>query len=342
METNDFIISHGKCSDGLSAAHILQSICSAKDKDVYFLEHSQDDIAELESKGFWQRVNEVNCQTRDYFYIYIADYCPDISTLKRLLAEVDKARVVILDHHKTAYDDIHSEEYQSLINEYQHRIELYFDMRFSGATLAWLYVYEISTLQMIVNDEDKSTPSYKMEVYKTLPTWLRYVMSRDIWQWVEDDAKPFADVFKNYCTTLADMREYFPLDNPLVCLESVEMMVKEGHLYRKMLEGQLALMLKTGRKEVIRLPNRLKKVEVFAINLPAIFSSDAAEYLFSRHSDIDIVLAYRILDNKVVDFSLRSRTGVDCSVIAKAFGGGGHPQASGFKIPLELLYGFFK
>jgi nanoRNase/pAp phosphatase (c-di-AMP/oligoRNAs hydrolase) len=40
--------------------------------------------------------------------------------------------------------------------------------------------------------------------------------------------------------------------------------------------------------------------------------------------------------------SLRSNGGYDVSVIAKAFGGGGHKNAAGFEVPVTTLLGWLK
>ena len=44
----------------------------------------------------------------------------------------------------------------------------------------------------------------------------------------------------------------------------------------------------------------------------------------------------------VAKCSLRSNGGYDVSTIAKVFGGGGHRNAAGFEVPIDVLLGWLK
>lgn len=58
------------------------------------------------------------------------------------------------------------------------------------------------------------------------------------------------------------------------------------------------------------------------------FTSELGHYILDT-TDFNIVVLINLKDRKV---SLRSKPNVDCSKIAKTYGGGGHPQASGFEL----------
>jgi len=58
------------------------------------------------------------------------------------------------------------------------------------------------------------------------------------------------------------------------------------------------------------------------------YHSELGHYLLNKFG-ANIVFIVNPRDMKV---SLRSRKDVDCSVIARSYGGGGHPQASGFQL----------
>jgi len=63
--------------------------------------------------------------------------------------------------------------------------------------------------------------------------------------------------------------------------------------------------------------------------------SEVADELLTRHPQARFAAYYLDRADGLRQWGMRSREDFDCSVIAKAFGGGGHKQASGFtqKIP---------
>jgi len=71
---------------------------------------------------------------------------------------------------------------------------------------------------------------------------------------------------------------------------------------------------------------------VAVANLPYTLSSDAGHKLLANLPGADFAAVYYIDSDGYLVFSLRSRKdGPDVSKIAESFGGGGHPNASGFR-----------
>lgn len=71
--------------------------------------------------------------------------------------------------------------------------------------------------------------------------------------------------------------------------------------------------------------------EVMVVNCPSFFASDVAGYLAENYPPFGVTYYD---SSGCRNFSLRSRSSFDVSDIARKFGGGGHPQAAGFKVPL--------
>lgn len=72
------------------------------------------------------------------------------------------------------------------------------------------------------------------------------------------------------------------------------------------------------------------------INLPYVFAeqytSELGNYIL-QNIEIPVIAIINMKNNKV---SFRSQKYFDCSIIAKYYGGGGHPQASGFELGGDL------
>lgn len=97
-------------------------------------------------------------------------------------------------------------------------------------------------------------------------------------------------------------------------------------------------------EEKVNLEELLSSAKTFSVGKHSITigfgkrlqSTAACEALMSKSgSDISVFVNY--LEERC---SLRSKSGVDCSYIAKAMGGNGHPQAGGFASPSSEYTGF--
>jgi nanoRNase/pAp phosphatase (c-di-AMP/oligoRNAs hydrolase) len=74
-----------------------------------------------------------------------------------------------------------------------------------------------------------------------------------------------------------------------------------------------------------------QNMEIPLVNTPILVSETCHALLEDeRYADYPFVAAWFVDNRNQVNYSLRSRSNFDCSQIAKQYGGGGHPQASGF------------
>ena len=83
---------------------------------------------------------------------------------------------------------------------------------------------------------------------------------------------------------------------------------------------------------------KIAGIEVWGASLPYTLTSDAG-HLMASEGEPFAACYWDTPDGRV--FSLRSHdTGADVSAIAKQYGGGGHPRASGFRVPLSEIAQF--
>lgn len=239
----------------------------------------------------------------------------DFSYKRPVLDEMAKvaASILILDHHKTAAEDLagltapfgptwkrHMDNvYQDSCEGVNPSVYAQFDMARSGAGIAWDFFF----------------PNEKR------PRLINHIEDRDLWKFALHGTREIqANVFS------------YPYD---------------FDIWDKLFDGDPAVMIAEGaaieRKhhkdiaELVGVSRRMLKIGghvVPAANLPYTLTSDAGNLMAEGHP-----FAACYMDTpKGRVFSLRSREGgADVSEIAKQYGGGGHKNAAGFTIPFERL-----
>ncbi len=178
---------------------------------------------------------------------------------------------------------------------------IYIDTSRSGAVLAWTHFH----------------PD------KPVPRLLRYIQARDLWKWDEPNARDFLawlDVQEIDFARWDEIARFSPAQYDQACLE--------GRWMNEKFEALCGEILKTAA------PVRLVGVEGLMVNASKAFASDVGSLLAHRSGTFGLV--WRVEDNEV-RCSLRSVAPFSVRELAEQFGGGGHPQASGFGLGLEQL-----
>lgn len=280
--TPDVCIYHHPCADGFGAAYSV-----------------------------WKRFgNLVNFQPRQYGSfppncrdknVLIVDFSFPKDVIESL---AEKARqVVILDHHKTAMEDLSGFPKIGIDEDPSDRGEkilVHFDMNRSGASLAWRFCHKTNW-----------TPSI-----------ISYIEDRDLWLHSLPDTKEINIAIASY-----DMD--FELWDRLA----------EGNLDEIVHEGKAILRHSTKVCKAIASSATVGGWEGFdgvpVVNCPSIYSSDVGNYLLSVYPKAPFSVCYNV-NGPMTVFSLRSDDSrLDVSEICKRFGGGGHRNAAGFKIVKE-------
>jgi oligoribonuclease NrnB/cAMP/cGMP phosphodiesterase (DHH superfamily) len=223
--------------------------------------------------------------------VYMVDFSYKRPVLKELLAKA--AFITIIDHHASAEKDL-----DGLMNEFEN-VRTVFDMAHSGAALTW-------------------------EVFhagKPAPYFVRVVEDRDLWLFNLPDTRSLCNVIFSYDYSFPKWNEFsYDLEDPLA---RNGMLVQGDAIERK------------ASKDTFELTKALKErmviggQEVWAVNLPYTFASDAGHLLSEGQP---FAATYWKQPNGWY-FGLRSKPdGLDVSEIAKQYGGGGHKNSAGFNI----------
>lgn len=233
----------------------------------------------------------------------------DFSYKRPVLREmVQKARsITVLDHHKTAEADL-----GDLLDDAQSGLVGKFDMKKSGARLAWEWFHpgvKVPHLVEVVEDRDLGRP------------W-----SKEGARYTDTEALNAVLFSHNYDFSVWSALRILTDDTASATHQEI---VYEGRA-----------ILRKQKKDVKELIAKLERPMQFTrgygltwiptVNLPYTYSSDAAGSMAER---ADFAASYFIDAQGWHCFSLRSRgDGADVSEVAKAYGGGGHKNAAGFRV----------
>lgn len=177
--------------------------------------------------------------------------------------------------------------------------ESLYDLTHSGAALAWHYFHG----------------------HKKLPKLIRAVEENDLWKFRSKDTKALIASLELYdfsfstwnklmreFETPASYRMHAGLGNTILQYKRVLIDYITRHAEKGTFVGKSA----------------------WIVNTP-LFESEVGHTLVERKGGPKIALIWRETDG-VIRVSLRSASGVDVSKLAERFGGGGHPQAAGFRL----------
>jgi len=221
--------------------------------------------------------------------------------------------ILILDHHKSAaadleklpkvientgYGGFHSELSSLCASQNMPHIGALFDMERSGVMITWNFFHP--------------------DVWP--PALIRHIQDRDLWKFELDGTREIqAALFSHpYDFEVWDALMHI---NP-------EFLRTDGVAIERKHHKDIAEFIKTA---VLRMD--IAGHDVPVLNAPYMWSSDAGHIM--AQGEPFAACYWDTPDGRV--FSLRSaENGLDVSEIAKQFGGGGHKNAAGFKVPVNI------
>lgn len=248
--------------------------------------------------GIYDRILPVN--PYDYNRIVIVDFSFKGSVIESWVnAGIE---VILIDHHKTAMNDL-----SGLMNQVVSGLDIKFDMKESGATLAWKTLFP-----------DKHVPAV-----------LRYVKDRDIWEHLLPRTR---EVHAAMSSMLKDFKVYDMLAD-LDQLDLVNCLTPLGEkllAHRRQLVEQIA-----SRFEFKTIADYEGIPTVVLTDDEVYLTSDICQYLYLKYPEAPFSCCVSVANAGTKKYSLRSNkdgNNTDVGAIAKANGGGGHVNSSGFAI----------
>jgi len=233
-------------------------------------------------------------------HVFLVDFSYKRAIVEQMVAKA--ASVTLIDHHKTAIEDLDG----------LPGLARYTDQDRSGATLAWDFLYP-------------GEPH---------PLLLGHIEDRDLWRFKLPNTREIqANVF-SYEYTFEGWDKLMKADQA----ELLNMTVAGAAIERKH-HKDIAELVTVCQREMC-----IGGHWVPAASLPYTLTSDAGHLMCRPYPSANLqgeivtppfaACYWDTADGRI--FSLRSRDeGMDVSEVAKQYGGGGHPHASGFKVPRD-------
>lgn len=296
-------IYHGNCADGFGAAWVVREFFG---KNVDF------------HPGVYQDAPP-DCAGRD---VILVDFSYKRAVLESLLQSGDikqASTILILDHHKSAAEDlsgIQFPERYGTTNAYEPYtwrsqwegamawpVRGIFDMDRSGAGLAWDFFFPL----------------------RKRPRLIDHIEDRDLWRFALPHTREIQ------ATVFSHPYDFAAWDDLMA--SEMSALATEGTAIERKHHKDVAELVKVCKRRL-----SIGGHTVWAASLPYTLTSDAG-HLMAEGGEPFAACYWDTPEGRV--FSLRSREGgADVSEIAKQYGGGGHKNASGFRVPLANIAQF--
>lgn len=296
MLNNIFVLYHrnpvkGFCLDGLGAYYAAHT--TFKDRAEY--------IPVVYGKPFPLTDGEVEDSE-----IYILDFSYGRDILEHVNSLAKK--LVVLDHHKTARDNLEGLSYAEL------------DMESSGCVMAWRYFNpDTSCPQLLSHIEDYDLWRFELPHTREIIHGLTYKLNE-----VLNDKKRI-DIIVSYTYAVSEFRKNYNLSELYDIGKIINCTVTNNH--KKIIES--------GKVAITEFHDH--RVGLYNCNENVSEMGEAINNSATLH--VDFALLYSVTAENNVVFDLRSKkhhdgTSIDVGEIAKSMGGGGHRNAAGFTLLL--------
>lgn len=213
--------------------------------------------------------------------------------------------ILILDHHKSAAEDLagylppHDTWEDWIEAHHEHEIRALFDMDRSGAGMAWDFFHS----------------------GRVRPALIDHIEDRDLWRFALPETREIQAAVFSYPYNFKIWDALFA--SPIAKL------VKEGLAIERKHHKDVAELV-----DVCRRWMTIDGYEVPTASIPYTLTSDAGHMMADAEEAPFAACYWDTAEGRV--FSLRSTdNGIDVSVVAKQYGGGGHRNAAGFRVPRD-------
>lgn len=306
---NDLVIYHANCLDGFGAAWVFYRMQNVLEQSFEFVEGV-----------YGEAPPDVTGRT-----VYLVDFSYKRDVVKAMCKVAHK--VILIDHHKTAIEDLAGMADSSSAEECIHNFTWYIDQEHSGCVLAWNYWARMFGAEH----------SFYMG---PMPNLLRHLEDRDLWNFkIPGTAEIHAAVAMR-------PRVFTEWDNLMHAdLEQRQELITQG----AMILARDRNLIAAAYKECVRHCNLARHSSAFIpmMQIHPALASDAGAYM-ARQMAPHMIDYLRVRNSLLTityhdteagrKFSLRSpRNGADVAAIAQLYGGGGHKHAAGFTVSRDHI-----
>ncbi len=212
----------------------------------------------------------------------------------------------------------------------------------------------------VVFDLEKSGARLSWEHFRTdtpIPLALRHIEDQDMWRFALTDTRPFCRALRLTPFDLAAWHRLI-VDTADESAAPYRELIVQGKAIDRFFQKEITRLAQSG----LRMPVRLRGEPVdalqarrhgqaviaegelawlatpgIAVNADALFASELGNSLAEQSGSFGLI--WQLSGDGEVKASLRSKgKGLDVSLIATRYGGGGHPNAAGFRMPAGQFF----
>lgn len=295
LNMRPLVIYHGFCADGFTAAWAAWKALG--DTAEYYGASHGDEPPDVRGR-----------------HVFLLDFAYKKPVMEKMVSEGGVLTLTVIDHHKSAAEDLElytkpvSRPVSMTCDDFERLcqaagwtpIRCHFDMQKSGAMLAWEYFH----------------PGLKA------PVLVEYVQDRDLWYKKLPNSEAVSLNVFSYEYTFENWEQLFWMSAEQLQSDGLAILRKHRKDMRELLDKDQIFVTLMGHR-------------VPVMNVTYMMGSDIAAMLLDKYPDAPFA-GYFSCTAKGKTFGLRSRDDrLDVSLIAKAMGGGGHRNASGFLVTPE-------
>lgn len=319
------VIYHDNCADGFGAA--FAAWLKLGDGAEYLPQ-------QYNSKDFAHPFDIIeNVDGRD---VYILDFSFPKPVMETMIGAANF--VVWLDHHKTSRE--YAEEkcggyIGARTERHAERYDIVHDNDKSGAVLAWEYFHPNTEIPMLIRHvDDYDRWQFKIDGTKA---FNKALWGRAPWGFREWD-RDFIIHFMSGQLGFFDLDDYYAEGAVLLRAheQNVQSVVKGAARPCAVWVGEY------DQGAANDTENEPYQRRGLAANCPPHLTSDVGHELATQSGTFGLCWCLGKKEGLIAQCSLRSNGDYDVSAIAKAFGGGGHKNAAGFEVPIDILLGWMK
>lgn len=352
----DIVLYHANCSDGMMAAYAYWYTTKTwfVDKNgksernilcipVNYNLHKEEPSATI--KLINDHIEKAGLNKENHVgYVLIADFNFPVAHLEAI--SKDFGRVVVLDHHPnedfikevTKNKDWDTTRHLRLGNMMTSEItnEMIQQLNETRSYTNDFGAHEGNTISVYLNSNVSG--AYLTWVYLNFtipPDYVCYVSDRDLWQFKYEETMPF----HSGMSLVRDENGEFSPEMYQEALKDVKSIIDQGKVLLKAKQMEVNRIIQNA-PEFFMLGIQERELKIGIRNADMAIASDLCSAMLDKHQDLDAMMVYVIDRRGSVKCSIRSKKDGIANLVARHFGGGGHPNASGFVIDIDTLKNF--
>lgn len=315
------ILYHADCLDGFGAAYAAW--CRFGDAATYRPMHHGEP---------WE-LNDVAGHS-----VFILDFSFPPETLERIAGIAES--VTQIDHHASALKDwagrLRADEHG--VQSLEHPalpLSIRFDLDKSGARLAWEHFHPDTSAPLpILHIEDQDMWRFALPGTRAFCRALR-LLPFDLATWhqlISEAATLESGRYRDAITQGSAIETFFQREVERLAHGSLRM---PARLRGEPVDALQAV--RHGQAILCADQSAWLAIPGLAINANTLFASELGNLLAEQSASFGMV--WQLAADGEVKVSLRSKGGaLDVSIIAARYGGGGHPNAAGFRLPAAHFF----